>query len=121
MEERLGGGSLSGMVGRSVRFPGIEQHFWARKPDRSHNGRAFIFCPGDCLFESEPSPTSADACGKVAVMPATKRLAHVALEVDLGECALHLPPQKVKKEEPTLALKSRRDITRNPKQADSNR
>ena len=30
-----------------------------------HNGRAFVFCPGDCLFKSEPSPTSADACGEV--------------------------------------------------------
>ena len=24
-----------------------------------------VFCPGDCPFESDPSPTSADACGEV--------------------------------------------------------
>ena len=52
-----------------------------------------------------------------AVMPAVKRSAGVAPEVDLGECTLHLPPQKqVNKADPTLALKSRRDITSNPKQ-----
>ena len=31
-------------------------------------------------------------------------LASVAPEVDLGECTLHSPPQKVNKAEPTLAL-----------------
>ena len=35
------------------------------KPGCWHNGSAFIFCPGDCLFESEPSPTSVDACEEV--------------------------------------------------------
>ena len=49
-------------------------------------------------------------------MLAAKRLAHVAPEVDLGKCTLHLPLQKVNKAEPTLALKPRGDITRNPKQ-----
>ena len=49
-------------------------------------------------------------------MLATKRLARVAPEVDLGECTLHLPPQKSNKAEPTLALKPRGDVTRNPKQ-----
>ena len=52
-----------------------------------------------------------------AVMPAVKRSAGVASEVDLGECTLHLPPQKkVNKVDPTLALKSRGDITSNPNQ-----
>ena len=27
--------------------------------------QAFVFCAGDCLFESKPSPNSANACGKV--------------------------------------------------------
>ena len=49
-------------------------------------------------------------------MPAAKRSASVAPEVDLGECTLHLPPQKANKAEPTLALKPRGDVTRNPKQ-----
>ena len=48
-----------------------------------------------CTFESEPSPTSAHACGEVTgCMPAAKRSASVAPEVDLGECTLHSPPQK---------------------------
>ena len=27
--------------------------------------KAFVFCAGDCPFESEPTPPCADACGKV--------------------------------------------------------
>ena len=74
----------------------------------------FLFCPGDCPFESKPSPTSAHACGEVTnCMPAAKRLAHVTPEVDLRECTLHLPPQKANKAEPPLAMKPRGDITRN--------
>ena len=49
-------------------------------------------------------------------MLAAKRLAYVAPEVDLRECTLHSPPQKANKAEPTLALKPRGDVTRNPKQ-----
>ena len=49
-------------------------------------------------------------------MPAAKRSAHVAPEVDLRECTLQSPPQKANKAEPTLALKPRGDVTRNPKQ-----
>ena len=48
-------------------------------------------------------------------MPAAKRSACVAPEVDLRVCTLHLPPQKSNKAEPTLALKPRGDVTRNPK------
>ena len=51
-----------------------------------------------------------------AALPAAKRSPRVAPEVDLGECTLHSPPQKVNKAEPTLALKPRGDVTRNPKQ-----
>ena len=40
----------------------------------------------------------------------------VAPEMDLGECTLHLPVQKANKAEPTLALKPRGNVTRNPKQ-----
>ena len=61
--------------------------------------------------------TSATVCvDKNGCMPATKRLASVAPEVDLGECTLPSPPQKVNKAEPTLALNPRGDVTRNPKQ-----
>ena len=35
---------------------------------------------------------------------ATKRLASVTPEVDLGECTLHPPLQKANKADPTLAL-----------------
>ena len=61
----------------------------------------------------EPSPTSADACGEVTgCVPAAKRLACVVPEVDLGECALHLPLQKANKGEPTLVLQTnRRDLS----------
>ena len=50
---------------------------------------------GISMFESERSPTSAHACGEVTgCAPAAKRSASVAPEVNLGECTLHLPPQK---------------------------
>ena len=49
-------------------------------------------------------------------MLAAKRSACVAPEVDLWECTLHSSPQKANKAEPTLALKPRGDVTRNPKQ-----
>ena len=63
-----------------------------------HIGSAFVFCPGDCLFESKPSPTSANACGEVtSCMPAAKWSARVAPKVDHGECILHSPPQKSEK------------------------
>ena len=68
------------------------------EPGCWHNGSVFVFCPGDCLFESEPSPTNAHASGEVTgCVPATKRLAHEAPQVDLGECTLHSPPQKIEK------------------------
>ena len=51
----------------------------------------------------------------VGKWPAAKRLACVVPEVDLREYTLHLPPQKVNKADPTLALKPRGDMTRNPK------
>ena len=64
-------------------------------------------CLGDCSFESKPSPTSAHECGEVTGrMPAAKRSASVAPEVDLGECTLHSPLQQANKAEP-LALKPR--------------
>ena len=70
-------------------------NFYVLKPGRWHNGSAFVFCSCGCTFESEPSPTSAHACGEVTgCVPAAKRSASVAPEVNLGECTLHLPPQK---------------------------
>ena len=48
-----------------------------------------------CTFETEPSPTSAYACGEVTgCVLAAKRSASVAPEVNLGECTLHSPLQK---------------------------
>ena len=66
-----------------------------KKPGRWHNGSMFVFCLCDCTFKTEPSPTSAHACGEVTdYAAATKRLASVAPEVNLEECTLHLPLQK---------------------------
>ena len=68
---------------------------WSTEPGRWHNGSAFVFCLCDRTFETEPSPTSAHACGEVTgCAPAAKRSASVAPEVNLGECTLHSPPQK---------------------------
>ena len=65
------------------------------QPGRWHNGSAFVFFSCGCTFKSEPSPTSAHACGEVTgCMPAAKGSASVAPEVNLGECTLHLPLQK---------------------------
>ena len=49
-------------------------------------------------------------------MLAIKRSPGVAPEVDIRECTLHSPLQKANMTEPTLALKSRGDVTKNPKQ-----
>ena len=51
----------------------------------------------------------------LATLPVAKRSSHLAPDVDLGECTLHLPLPKVNKAEPTLALKPRGEVTRNPK------
>ena len=46
--------------------------------------------------------TSATVCGdRTGCAPASKRSASVAPEVDLRECTLHSPPQKVNKAELT--------------------
>ena len=64
------------------------------QPGRWHNGSVFVFCSCSCTFKSEPSPTSAHACGEVTgCAPAAKRSASVAPEVDLMERTLRLPPQ----------------------------
>ena len=47
---------------------------------------------------------------------AVKRSGGVTPEADPRECTLHLPLQKMNKAEPTLTLKPRGDVTRNPKQ-----
>ena len=64
-------------------------------------------------------PTSAETCmwGKqLAAMLAIYTGRGVAPEVNLREHISHTPPQSSNKAEPTLALKSRGDITRSPKQ-----
>ena len=46
-----------------------EGHLWMKeskvKLGRLYNGSTFVFSSGDCPFDPEPTPTSADACGKV--------------------------------------------------------
>ena len=63
------------------------------------------------------NPTSAHLCGEVTgCMMSAKRSVHVVPEVDLGKVHhIHLR-KKVNKAEPTLTLKPRGDITRNPKE-----
>ena len=59
--------------------------------------------------------TSATVCGdRTGCASVAKRLASVAPDVDLRECTLHSPPQKVNKAEPTQALNPRGDVNRNP-------
>ena len=85
----------------SIKYPA--KNWCVVLPGRWHNGSAFVFCSCGCTFESEPSPTSAHACGEVTgCAPVAKRSASVA--------------KIVNKAEPTLALKPRGDVTRNPKQ-----
>ena len=61
--------------------------------------------------------TSLHSIIRTLLMPAVKRLAGVAAEVDLREWTLHLLwKEQVNKAETTLALKLRGDVTRNPKQ-----
>ena len=72
-------------------------------------------------LNSSQFPPLLNHVGKqLGAMPTIKRLAGVAPEMDLWECTLHSPLQKkqqqVNKAEPSLVLKPRGDITRNPKQ-----
>ena len=70
------------------------------------------------MFESEPTTTSADACGEVTGCNAGHQ--------EVGRCSTRGGSQgmyitfasakQVNKAESTLALKTRGDITRNPKQ-----
>ena len=72
----------------------VNKSLWL-EPGRWHNGSAFVFCSCDRTFETEPSPTSAHACGELTgCAPAAKRSTSVAPEVNLGECTLHSPLQK---------------------------
>ena len=77
---------------------------------------AFIFCVGD-PFESEPTPTSADKCGEVTGCDASHQEVSRWNTWD-GSQGMYITfaSTKVNKAEPTLALKPRGDITRNPKQ-----
>ena len=68
------------------------------------------------MFLAPPDNPGSNAGCPLAAMLAAKRSAHVVPGVDLRECTLHLPPQKVNKAELTMALKPRGDVTRNPKQ-----
>ena len=88
------------------------------EPGRWHNGSAFVFCSCNCTFETEPSP---HLC---TCMWGSDRLCAGRQEV--GKCStrgeswgMYITFASAKitnKAEPTLALKPRGDITRNPKQ-----
>ena len=87
------------------------------EPGRWHNG-AFVFCSCDCTFEAEPSPTSTHACREVTgCTPATKRFGKCSTRGESWGMYITFASTKiVNKAEPTLALKPRGDVTRNPKQ-----
>ena len=82
---------------------------------RWHNGSLFVFCLGDCQFESKPSPTSADACGEVISCDAGHQ--------EIGMCSTRGGSWGMyttfNKAAPTLDFKPRGDVTRNPKQGTS--
>ena len=83
-----------------------------------HNGSAFVFCSCGCTFESEPSPTSAHACGEVTgYVPAAKRSASVAPRGESWGMYITFASAKIaNKAEPTLALNPRGDVTKYLKQ-----
>ena len=76
---------------------------------------------GDCLFKSEPSPTSADACGEVTSCNAGyKEVGRCSTKGGSSGMYITFTSAKTRnKAGPTLALKPRADITRNPKQGTS--
>ena len=98
----------------------IDLHILCCDPSALVKLRSFYYLTHRYSESTSSNPgnlTSATVCGnRTDCAPAAKRLANVAPEVDLGECTLHLSPQKVNKAEPTLALNPRGDVTRNPKQ-----
>ena len=88
---------------------------YSKEPSRSIIVFSFFLLNQSSISRSRYSE-SMSSNPRLAAMPAAKRFGCVAPEVDLGECTLHLPLQKANKAEPTLALKPRGDVTRNPKQ-----
>ena len=85
----------------------------AGEPGRWHNGSAFVFCSCGCTFESEPSPTSAHAYGEVTGCACSKCSTRGE---SWGMYITFASAKIANKAEPTLALKPRGDVTRNPKQ-----
>ena len=89
-----------------------------KKPGHRHNGSAFTFCRCDHLFKSEPGPTSADACGEVTgCVPGRQEVGKCSTRDESWGMYITFASAKIaNKAEPTLALKPRGDVTRNPKQ-----
>ena len=79
----------------------------------SHNSSAFIFCAGDCPFKSEPTPTSADACGEVTRCNAgCQEVSRYSTRGgSQGIYITFASAKQVNKAEPTLALKPRGEET----------
>ena len=97
---------VNGPLGRTVIVPG-----------RWHNGGAFVFCAGDCLFKSEPTPTSADACWELTGCDADHQdFSRCSTRGGSQQMYITFASTKANKAEPTMALKPRGTITRNPKQ-----
>ena len=78
----------------------------------------FVFCPGDCPFKSEPTPTSADACGEGTDCDAgCQKVSRCSNRGRSWEIYITFASAKqANKAEPTLVLKPREEVTRNPKQ-----
>ena len=87
------------------------------QPGRWHNGSRFFFCVDGCPFNPEPISTCAEARREVT--------GYHAGDQEVGRCSTRggslrmyntFASTKANKAEPTLALKPREDVTRNPSQ-----
>ena len=84
---------------------------------RWHNVSSFVFCVGDCPFESKSTPTSADACGEESSCNAGhQEVGRCSAKGEFQGMYITFASTKANKAEPTMALKPREDVTRNLKQ-----
>ena len=105
-------------LGKASPGPPLLQTFWIPKPGRWHSGSTFVFCPGDCLFKSKPSPTYAHACGEVTgCIAGCQESVGVAPEVDLGGMYITFASAKKQiRQNPLWLWNPNEEVTRNSKQ-----
>ena len=88
------------------------------EPGHWHNGSTFVFCSCGCTFKSEPSPTYAHAWwGSDWLCAGCQEVSKCSTRGESWGMYITFASAKIaNKAEPTLALKPRGDVTRNPKQ-----